>query len=181
MVTAAATSGPTCELTDDAVTDDGVGWIDGSSTKRWTSFAGDFNGNEIDPTPSAFQIVIYPADQGDPPATELADPSLGFVKNIVDNGDDWIEVFDDGELFLNGKVIADYVGYQYKIIRRADHAKGYGWVDRYPPKPNDAERHCRRSHRRDDDQHHRFPHRRRRPLADPAQIRAGRRAGHDFP
>jgi hypothetical protein len=71
-------------------------WIDEFGVKRWVSFAGTWHGVDITPAPSAYKVVIYPADSGSPSATQLCDASLGGVYDIEDNGDNWLEFFNDG-------------------------------------------------------------------------------------
>jgi hypothetical protein len=120
----------------------GLGWEHGG-VKRWTSFSGFYNSVELDGAPGSYKIVIFPLDEGTPPASVLADPNLGLVYNITDNTDDTVTITDDGRMELNGLDLSDYIGWGYQIIRQGTVGgtqAGYGWVDRYPHKANDTEK-----------------------------------------
>lgn len=119
----------------------GVSWVDGLSVKRWTSFGGTFNGNDLSPyAPSTYRVAIYPSDST---PLGLCDPNLGSVHVISDNGNNYVVFNNDGLLTVNGKVLADYSsGWSYDIIRYGvsePSQYGYSWIQRYPPKPNNTE------------------------------------------
>jgi hypothetical protein len=141
VISTLTTSGVNLRLTDAGTDPDfNPDWIDEFSIKRWTSFAGTWHGVDITPAPSAYKVVIYPADSGSPSATQLCDASLGGVYDIEDNGDNWLEFFNDGTLLLNGKSPGNFAGYKFQIIRQGGSTRdGVGWIDRFPWRPNDKE------------------------------------------
>jgi hypothetical protein len=123
------------------------GWIDGSAVKRWTDFMGFFDGVDLeDYAPTDYKIVVYKKDETSGGAvTELSEPRLHFSYVIWDNGDDYVQVIDDGELTLNdGLELTDFADgtWAYAIIRwggAGTTQAGYSWPERHPQPPNDAE------------------------------------------
>jgi hypothetical protein len=117
-----------------------VDWIDGSNIKRWINFSGIFNGSDLRPyAPGFYKVVLYQPDSFN---HNFGDPNRGLVYDIIDNGENTLEILDDGQLTLNGLTLANYqgTGWQYQIIRSGSGTqRGYGWVERFPPKPNHPE------------------------------------------